>query len=75
MGVGSGRVKRVVDEVLTTDAETPRSPELRLERAEGDVAVGAPVRPVARERAGELQLAAPRCPPRPEVLRGNEREP
>ena len=37
--VGAGRVERMIDEVLAADTETPGAPELRLERAERDVAV------------------------------------
>ena len=54
-----------------SDAAAERRPELRLERAQRDVAVGAAVRAVAGERAGELELAAARpagpsqAPPRP----------
>ena len=47
-------------QVLAADAVAPGLPELRLERAQRDVAVGAAVRPVARQRAGQLELAAAR---------------
>ena len=49
-----------LDEVGAAEAGAERPPELRLERAERDPAVGARVRPVAGEPAGQLQLAAAR---------------
>src|SRR4051812_20233066 len=60
MGGRSGRVELAGDEVLATHAVAERGPELRLERADRDPAVGAAIRPVADERAAELEPAPPR---------------
>src|SRR5262249_59788456 len=47
MGVAARCGELLLDEVLAPDAAAPRLPELRLQRAEGDPAVGAAVRAVA----------------------------
>ena len=75
MRVRARRVEGVVEQVLAPDALAPGPPELRLERAQRHVAVGAAVRPVARERAGQLELAAPRRAPGRERLGRHQREP
>ena len=69
--VGARRVEGVVQQVLSPDAPAPGAPELGLERAQGDVPVGALVRSVAGQRTGELESGPgaapdpPRTPPPP----------
>src|ERR671917_417029 len=55
--VGARRLELVLDQVLAADSPAPRLPELRLERAERDVAVRARVGAVAEDRAGQLEVA------------------
>ena len=63
------------EQVLAPHAPAERVPELRLERAERHVAVGALVGPVAGQRAGQRQLAPPRPAADRERLGGHQRQP
>ncbi len=73
LGVGGGELQ--LDQVLAADAAAPVLPELRLQRAERDPAVGALVGPVADDAAREEQVAALRHDAVAEVLAGDHRQP
>ena len=71
----AGRLELLLDQVLAADAAAPGLEELRLERAERHVAVGARVRPVTDERAGQLEAPALRRRLLGEVARRDHRQP
>ena len=73
--VGTGPLKRAVQEVRPLDPVAERLPELRLERAEREIAVGAAVRAIADDRAGERVLPALLGACRRERGRRHHREP
>ena len=75
LGVAPGRVEVVLDQVLAPDAAAERLPELRLERAERHVAVGARVGPVTDQPARQLEPAAGRRHVLGEHPRGHHRQP
>ncbi len=75
VGVGARALELALDEVLAPHAATPGGPELRLERAERHPAVGALVRAVADQRAGQLELPAPRRRALGQVAPGDEGQP
>ncbi len=69
------RIHLAPEQVVAAGAAAERLPELRLERAEGDPAVGAGVGPVARQAAGELEPAALRLDAVGEEPRRDHRQP
>ncbi len=75
MGLGVRRVKGVVGEVGPADALAERLPELRLQRTERDVPVGALIRPVAVVAAGQAKVAAARSTAGGEHLGRQHRQP
>ena len=75
VGVGADGVELALGELRPADALAPCAPELRLQRAEGDPAVGAAVGAVAEQPAGELDAPAARGRATGQVARGVHRQP
>ena len=73
--VRARRVELALDQVGPLDTVAEGGPELRLERAAADPAVGRLVGHVAGEAAGELLLAAARHLAVAEVAPGDQRQP
>ena len=75
MRVGAGPFELALDQLLAPDAAAPRLPELRLQRAQRDPAVGALVGSIADQRARQRQTAAAGHGPVGEVRAGDHRQP
>ena len=73
--VASRALELALDQVLAPDARAPVAPELRLQRAERHLAVGAGVGPVADDPARQQLRSALRHDAVAEVLAGDHRQP
>ena len=74
-GVGARRLELLLDQVGAVGAVAEGGPELRLQGAAADPAVGGLVREVTDQPAGELLLAAARHLAVAEVAAGDHRQP
>src|SRR5262249_26552901 len=75
MRVRARRVELVTEQVLAPDPLTPGLPELRLQRAYRNIAVGALIRAIAGESSGELELPSERRAAGGECLRRDHGQP